>query len=233
MPLPATPNAAAADADLTVLVLGGTGEGRDLARVLTEAPGIRVVSSLAGRTASPRLPPGEVRIGGFGGADGLAGYLFQNRIGAVVDATHPFAATMGGNAEKGCRAGRRAAAAAGTAGLAPARRRRLDRGRRLGRGGRMSSRRHRDGCCSRWGAASSRPLPHSTMSGSWCARSSPRTRPRRSPRPNSCWPADPLRSTANAASWPGTASTRSSAATAAGRPRRLSSPPPASSAFRW
>jgi precorrin-6A/cobalt-precorrin-6A reductase len=85
------------------LVLGGTSEGRDLARALADEPGIRVVSSLAGRTANPRLPPGEVRIGGFGGADGLAAYLREQAIGAVVDATHPFAATMGRNAAVACR----------------------------------------------------------------------------------------------------------------------------------
>jgi precorrin-6A/cobalt-precorrin-6A reductase len=57
-------------------------------------PGIEVISSLAGRTRSPLLPAGEVRVGGFGGVDGLAGYLRERGIDAVVDATHPFAATM-------------------------------------------------------------------------------------------------------------------------------------------
>ena len=97
------PRAAAAGADLTVLVLGGTSEGNDLSLALTNEPGVRCVSSLAGRTASPRLPQGEVRIGGFGGAEGLAAYLRLHRVGAVIDATHPFAATMGANAERGCR----------------------------------------------------------------------------------------------------------------------------------
>jgi precorrin-6A/cobalt-precorrin-6A reductase len=76
-----------------VLVLGGTSEGRRLAEALV-AHGVEVVSSLAGRVASPVLPPGEVRIGGFGGAEGLATWLRQNPVRAVVDATHPFAATM-------------------------------------------------------------------------------------------------------------------------------------------
>jgi precorrin-6A/cobalt-precorrin-6A reductase len=84
------------------LVLGGTTEGYELGRALTDTPGIRVVSSLAGRTAAPRLPIGEVRIGGFGGAAGLAAYLRENGVGAVIDATHPFAATMGQNAASGC-----------------------------------------------------------------------------------------------------------------------------------
>ncbi|MET1071992.1 MAG: cobalt-precorrin-6A reductase [Umezawaea sp.] len=75
-------------------MLGGTGEARRLA---AELPG-RVVSSLAGRVAEPRLPDGEVRIGGFGGVDGLAEWLRANGITAVVDATHPFAARITANA---------------------------------------------------------------------------------------------------------------------------------------
>ncbi|MGY1820688.1 cobalt-precorrin-6A reductase [Geodermatophilus sp. SYSU D00079] len=74
-----------------VLVLGGTGEARRLAGHLV-AEGVDVVSSLAGRVAEPRLPPGQVRIGGFGGVDGLAAAL--DGVAALVDATHPFAATM-------------------------------------------------------------------------------------------------------------------------------------------
>src|SRR3954447_16610305 len=76
-----------------VLVLGGTGEARRLAEALV-ARGADVLSSLAGRTAAPVLPPGEVRIGGFGGAEGLAAWLRDNPVRAVVDATHPFAAAM-------------------------------------------------------------------------------------------------------------------------------------------
>jgi precorrin-6A/cobalt-precorrin-6A reductase len=76
-----------------VLVLGGTAEARRLAEALVAA-GLDVVSSLAGRTADPLLPPGEVRIGGFGGAEGLAEWLRAHPVRALVDATHPFAATM-------------------------------------------------------------------------------------------------------------------------------------------
>ncbi len=82
-----------------ILILGGTGEARQLAEALT-AREVRVVSSLAGRVARPRLPSGEVRVGGFGGPDGLAQYLRENRIDAVVDATHPFAERIGANAAK-------------------------------------------------------------------------------------------------------------------------------------
>ena len=68
-----------------VLVLGGTGEARRLATALV-ADGIDVLSSLAGRVADPLLPPGEVRIGGFGGAAGLAAWLRANPVDVVVDA---------------------------------------------------------------------------------------------------------------------------------------------------
>ena len=78
---------------MKVLLLGGTGEARELAQTLVSA-GVDVVSSLAGRTAEARLPVGVVRQGGFGGAAGLARWLDDNPVDAVVDATHPFAATM-------------------------------------------------------------------------------------------------------------------------------------------
>ncbi|MGW3650387.1 cobalt-precorrin-6A reductase [Streptomyces sp. NPDC000878] len=79
-----------------VLILGGTTEARRLAELLHTAPGppLTLTSSLAGRVAGPRLPPGEVRIGGFGGAEGLAAWLREHRVDALVDATHPFAATI-------------------------------------------------------------------------------------------------------------------------------------------
>ena len=87
----------------TVLVLGGTGEARALAAALV-ARGVHVVSSLAGRVANPRLPEGEVRIGGFGGPDGLARWLTEHRAVAVVDATHPFAERIGASAVAGAKA---------------------------------------------------------------------------------------------------------------------------------
>ena len=80
---------------LTVLLLGGTGEARRLAALLAgRRPELRVVTSLAGRVAQPALPVGEVRIGGFGGAAGLAEWLRRERVGAVLDVTHPFAARI-------------------------------------------------------------------------------------------------------------------------------------------
>ena len=80
-----------------VLVLGGTGEARRLAAA-PAAGGGGVLSSLAGRGADPVLPDGDVRIGGFGGAEGLVAWLSGHRPLAVVDATHPFAARITGNA---------------------------------------------------------------------------------------------------------------------------------------
>lgn len=75
---------------MTVLVLGGTSEARQAAQLLNER-GVPFVSSLAGRVAEPRLPVGSVRIGGFGGVDGLRAYLRSESVVAVLDATHPFA----------------------------------------------------------------------------------------------------------------------------------------------
>ncbi len=81
-----------------ILILGGTGEGSALANALAARADCHVISSLAGRVANPKLPPGEVRIGGFGGSNGLAAYLEKNGITAVIDATHPFARRMCWNA---------------------------------------------------------------------------------------------------------------------------------------
>lgn len=77
-----------------VLILGGTTEARRLAAALAAEPALRVTSSLAGRVAAPRLPDGEVRIGGFGGPDGLARWLREHAVDALIDATHPFAGTI-------------------------------------------------------------------------------------------------------------------------------------------
>ena len=85
-----------------LLILGGTAEGRSLAEAARDRFGERlsVVSALAGRTRAPRLPAGRVRIGGFGGADGLLAYLRAERIGLLVDATHPFATRISAHARE-------------------------------------------------------------------------------------------------------------------------------------
>lgn len=85
---------------MRVLLLGGTAEARALAERLH--PKVDIISSLAGRVPDPALPVGPVRIGGFGGADGLRDWLVDNNITAVVDATHPFAATITANAAAAC-----------------------------------------------------------------------------------------------------------------------------------
>ena len=97
---------------MKVLILGGTAEARALAAALDDR-GIDVLSSLAGRVARPRLPVGEVRIGGFGGVAGLRACALG--FDAVVDATHPFSARISANAAAACQ--RPAAAAAGPAGV--------------------------------------------------------------------------------------------------------------------
>ena len=88
---------------MTILILGGTAEARDLAARL-DAAGISIMSSLAGRVAKPRLPVGDVRIGGFGGVDGMRDYFLGYAITAVVDATHPFAEGISTNAVAACAA---------------------------------------------------------------------------------------------------------------------------------
>ena len=85
---------------MRVLLLGGTAEGRALAKTLY--PQVDIISSLAGRVPDPALPVGPVRIGGFGGVDGLRRWLEGESIDAVVDATHPFAATMTAHAAEVC-----------------------------------------------------------------------------------------------------------------------------------
>jgi precorrin-6A/cobalt-precorrin-6A reductase len=85
-----------------LLILGGTGEARALADALAGRAGLTVVTSLAGRTVAPRRPRGELRIGGFGGAVGLARYLEEARIDLVIDASHPYASAISGHAVKAC-----------------------------------------------------------------------------------------------------------------------------------
>lgn len=85
---------------LHVLVLGGTTEARELAASLATRPDVRVTTSLAGRVSRPEAQAGDVRIGGFGGAEGLATWLREYEVDAVVDATHPFAAAITANAAR-------------------------------------------------------------------------------------------------------------------------------------
>jgi precorrin-6A/cobalt-precorrin-6A reductase len=81
-----------------ILILGGTTEARECGELLAHRSDFDVTLSLAGRTASPAAQPVPVRRGGFGGIVGLVSYLREHQIDAVIDATHPFAATMSAHA---------------------------------------------------------------------------------------------------------------------------------------
>jgi precorrin-6A/cobalt-precorrin-6A reductase len=76
-----------------ILILGGTSDARVLAAEFVAA-GYETITSLAGVTEAPALPKGEVRIGGFGGEEGLYTYLQDGGFAALADATHPFAAQI-------------------------------------------------------------------------------------------------------------------------------------------
>ncbi|MBP5858088.1 cobalt-precorrin-6A reductase [Marivibrio halodurans] len=81
---------------LRIVILGGTGEARSFVEtaLARHGPAIDPITSLAGRTQAPAALPGRVRIGGFGGPAGLAGYLRAEAVDLLVDATHPFARHM-------------------------------------------------------------------------------------------------------------------------------------------
>ncbi len=84
-----------------LLILGGTTEANALAKAISEQ-GVAAVYSYAGRVENPRPQPLPVRVGGFGGPEGLAAYIRDTGITHVVDATHPFAAQMSRNAIEAC-----------------------------------------------------------------------------------------------------------------------------------
>lgn len=84
-----------------ILILGGTTEAAQLAARLVST-GREALTSLAGRTTAPAALPGRMRIGGVGGVPGLLALLRAERITAVVDATHPFAATISAHARAAC-----------------------------------------------------------------------------------------------------------------------------------
>jgi precorrin-6A/cobalt-precorrin-6A reductase len=87
-----------------VLLLAGTREATRLAEVLVDAHGVDVLSSLAGVTTAPVRRAGRVRVGGFGGAEGLSDHLRREPCDALIDATHPFAASMPFHAAAAARA---------------------------------------------------------------------------------------------------------------------------------
>ncbi|MBB3524213.1 cobalt-precorrin-6A reductase [Rhizobium sp. BK456] len=81
-----------------ILILGGTGEARLLAKALAMRGNGDVLLSLAGRTEKPAAQPVPVRIGGFGGAAALADFLTAGGYDLLIDATHPFAERISANA---------------------------------------------------------------------------------------------------------------------------------------
>ena len=87
---------------MRLLILGGTTEASALARLLSNDARHEAILSLAGRTANPRAQPIATRVGGFGGATGLAHWLEAERIDAVIDATHPYADQISRNAVEAC-----------------------------------------------------------------------------------------------------------------------------------
>ncbi len=87
---------------MRVLILGGTGESHQLVAMLANAPGLDIILSLAGRTSRPLIPSCAVRIGGFGGVEGLASYLECECIDIVADVTHPFATRISAHAVSAC-----------------------------------------------------------------------------------------------------------------------------------
>jgi precorrin-6A/cobalt-precorrin-6A reductase len=89
---------------MRVLILAGTGEAGALAAACRARRDCQLISSLAGRTRAPRPLPGEVRVGGFGGAAGLECFLRAQRIDRLIDASHPFARQIGEHAAQACSA---------------------------------------------------------------------------------------------------------------------------------
>ncbi|MFZ2994786.1 cobalt-precorrin-6A reductase [Sphingobium sp.] len=85
-----------------ILLLGGTSQASALARLLADQ-GIAATLSYAGRTDKPMSQPIAVRVGGFGGVAGLVDYLLGHRVTHLIDATHPFAATMSAHAVEAAR----------------------------------------------------------------------------------------------------------------------------------
>ena len=86
-----------------ILILGGTTEARILGERLAKRGGLEVMLSLAGRTASPVPHAVPIRVGGFGGAAGLADYLAEKGIDVMIDATHPYATVISASATAAAR----------------------------------------------------------------------------------------------------------------------------------
>lgn len=86
---------------MRILLLGGTTDASALATLVADQ-GFDAIYSLAGRTEKPLAQALPMRLGGFGGVEGLVQYLRAENVSHVVDATHPFAAQMSKNAIAAC-----------------------------------------------------------------------------------------------------------------------------------
>jgi len=75
---------------MTVLILAGTGDARQLAQFCADH-NIAACASLAGATRQPKQLAVPTYHGGFGGGDGFRAFLKRHEIRTVLDATHPFA----------------------------------------------------------------------------------------------------------------------------------------------
>ncbi len=83
------------------MILGGTSEATHLSKLLAVAK-INATLSFAGRVKRTKPQPIPIRVGGFGGPEGLCDYIVQNKITHVIDATHPFAEQISWNTFKAC-----------------------------------------------------------------------------------------------------------------------------------
>ena len=77
-----------------ILLLGGVTEALAIARIL----GPEHIYSLAGVGRVPTDLTCQVRVGGYGGAEGLARFVRDEGISLILDATHPYAAQISRNA---------------------------------------------------------------------------------------------------------------------------------------
>lgn len=82
-----------------LLLLGGVTEALAIARNL----GPQHVYSLAGVGRVPTDLSCQVRVGGYGGAQGLAQFIRDEGIDLLLDATHPYAAQISHNAVSAAR----------------------------------------------------------------------------------------------------------------------------------
>ena len=88
--------------DQKILLLGGTADARIIADHLAKTPNIIAELSLAGVLSKPPKMALPLRIGGFGGIDGLVQYIHDHGITTLIDATHPYAAQMSHHAVMAC-----------------------------------------------------------------------------------------------------------------------------------